>query len=143
IIGYFNEGNAESGEYTVKSIASSGAAHLLTQLDYAFGRVADNRCAVMNPEIALRHAYAAAASVDGSSDPAGKNQLRGTFHQIQELKWKYPNLKVLISLGGWGQSGGFSSAAEPDHLRDFVRSCVETFIKGEFAPGIHEPGIFD
>jgi hypothetical protein len=28
-------------------------------------------------------------------------------------------------------------------VRDFVRSCVQTFIAGHFAPGIEGPGIFD
>ena len=143
VIGYFSEGVAQSGKYTIKNIKTSGAARLLTQLDYAFGRVADNRCEVMNPEVALQHVYSAANSVDGTADPASAGHLRGTFRQIQELKRQYPKLRVLISLGGWGQSGGFSSAAEPDHLRDFVHSCVQTFIAGNFAPGIHEPGIFD
>jgi chitinase len=143
IIGYFNEGGAESGKYTIKNIVTSGAARLLTQIDYAFGRVANNRCQVMNPEVALRRAYSAATSVDGSADTASANRLRGTFHQIQELKRQYPKLKIVVSLGGWGQSGGFSNAAEPEHVRDFVRSCVQTFIAGDFAPGIHEPGIFD
>ena len=143
IVGYFNEGTAESGEYTIKNIATSGAAQLLTHLDYAFGRVEDNHCQVMNADVALRHWYSAYTSVDGSADPAGASQLRGTFHQIQELKRQYPKLKVLISLGGWGQSGGFSSAAEPEHLREFVHSCVQTFIAGKFASGTQEPGIFD
>ena len=143
IVGYFSESGAHSGKYTIKNIVTSGAAKLLTQLDYAFGQVANNHCQVMNKEVALEHPYSAQTSVDGRADPSGANQLRGTFHQIQELKRKYPKLKVLISLGGWGQSGGFSSAAEPDHVREFVRSCVETFIVGNFAPGIHEPGIFD
>ena len=41
--------------------------------------------------------------------------------QLQELKRLYPNLKILVSFGGWGQSEGFTSAAAPDHLRDL---CV-------------------
>jgi chitinase len=143
IIGYFNEGTAESGEYTIKNIVTSGAAHLLTQLNYAFGRVAGNRCAVMNADVAVRHSYSADKSVDGSTDPTGANQLRGSFHQIQELKRQNPKLKVLISLGGWGQSGGFSSAAQPDRVREFVRSCVQTFIAGNFASDIQDAGIFD
>jgi len=143
VIGYFTEGGAASGKYPVKSIATSGAANLLTHLDYAFGRVADNQCQIANREVALGHEYDAASSVDGSADPQGPNQLRGTFHQLQELKHLFPNLKILISFGGWGQSEGFTSAAEPDHLRDFVRSCVQTFIAGHFADGIEGPGIFD
>jgi chitinase len=143
VIGYFTEGGAASGKYPVKNIVTSGAAKLLTQLDYAFGHVADNQCQIANREAALNHEYDAASSVDGSADPTGPNQLRGTFHQLQELKHLYPNLKILISFGGWGQSEGFTSAATPDHLRDFVRSCVETFIAGHFADGIEGPAIFD
>jgi len=143
VVGYFTESGVASGKYPVKNIVTSGAAGLLTQLDYAFGHVADNQCQIANREVALEHEYDAASSVDGSADPPGPNQLRGTFHQLQELKRFYPNLKILISFGGWGQSEGFTSAAAPDHLRDFVRSCVQTFIAGRFAEGIEGAGIFD
>lgn len=143
VIGYFTEGGAKSGGYTVKNVVTSGAANLLTELDYAFGRVADNHCLIADPEAALNHAYSASESVNGTADPEGPNQLRGTFHQLRELRRLYPKLKVVISFGGWGQSAGFSSAAQPDHLADFVRSCVDTFIKGHFAPGIDAAGIFD
>jgi chitinase len=143
VIGYFTESGAASGKYPVKSIVTSGAASLLTQLDYAFGHVADDQCQIANREVALDHEYGASASVDGSADPQGPNQLRGTFHQLQELKRLYPNLKILISFGGWGQSEGFTSAAAPEHVRDFVRSCVQTFIAGHFAPGVEGPDIFD
>src|SRR5215470_3338799 len=143
VVGYFTEGGAESGNYTVKNLMTSGAAGLLTQLDYAFGRVADDRCQIANSEAALNHSYAASESVDGTADPAGEAKLRGTFHQLQELKRRFPKLKVVISFGGWDQSGGFSSAAQPSHMREFVRSCVEAFIQGHFAAGIEAPGIFD
>ena len=143
VIGYFTESGAASGKYPVKSIVTSGAAGLLTQLDYAFGHVVDNQCQIANRDVSLDHEYDAASSVDGIADPQGPNQLRGTFHQLQELKHFYPNLKILISFGGWGQSEGFTSAAAPDHLRDFVRSCVQTFIAGHFAEGIEGAGIFD
>lgn len=143
VIGYFTEGGAQSGSYTVKSVATSGAATMLTMLDYAFGRVADNQCQIANREAAINRSYAAAQSVDGEADRNGPGHLRGIFHQLQELKRRYPRLKVVISFGGWDQSAGFSSAAQPEHVRDFVRSCVDTFIKGRFAPGIEVPDIFD
>ncbi len=143
VIGYFTEGGAKSGKYTVKNVVTSGAAARLTELDYAFGRVANNRCSIGDADAALKQAYTAAESVDGTADPADPNQLRGTFHQLQELKKRYPKLKVVISFGGWGASGGFPSATEPEHLHDFVRSCVETFIEGRFGPGLNAPGIFD
>src|SRR5215469_5288927 len=143
VIGYFTESGVESGRYTVKDVVTSGAASLLTRLDYAFGRVDGNQCQIADREIALNHTYTAADSVDGTADPVAPNRLRGAFHQLQELKRRYPKLKVVISFGGWGQSQGFSSAARPEHVREFVRSCVHTFIEGNFAPGIHAPGIFD
>jgi GH18 family chitinase len=86
VIGYFTEGGAKSGHYTVKDLITSGAAERLTELDYAFGRVADNQCQVADPETALNHAYTAAESVNGQADPDGPGELRGTFHQLQELK---------------------------------------------------------
>jgi len=143
VIGYFNEDAARAGRYQVKDIQTSGAARLLTHIDYAFGKVAGNRCEIANPAVALEQGYDAAASVDGTDDPAGDRQLRGTFHQLQELKRLHPKIKLLISLGGWGQSGGFSSAVQPDNLHDFVESCINIFIRGQFAGGITAPGIFD
>jgi chitinase len=143
VIGYFNEGGAKSGAYGIKEIETSGAAQLLTHIDYAFGKVANNRCEIPNPEVSLYQSYDAASSVDGTDDPAGDKQLRGTFHQLQELKRLHPKLKLMISLGGWGQSGGFSSAAQSENLHDFVASCIDLFIKGQFADGIIAPGIFD
>ncbi len=129
--------------YLVRDIDRSGAAGLLTQLNYAFGTVRSNRCFVTDPERELQQPYAAGDSVSGQADSAGGNTLRGAFHQLQLLKARFPKLKLVLSVGGWTGSGGFSSAAEPANRAAFVRSCVDTFLKGNFAPGIREPGIFD
>lgn len=131
------------GRYSVQQIAASGALEHLTKLYYAFGRVANNRCEVWYPEIALDQSYGPRDSVSGKADRAGPGHLRGIFHQLQELKRRYPRLKIIMSLGGWGLSGGFPSAAAPAHRQVFVRSCVRMFIQGHFAPGITAPGIFD
>lgn len=129
--------------FMVKDIDTSGAAAQLTAIYYAFEHVGDNRCQLFFPDADLNDAYTADTSVDGTADSLGPGQLRGVFHQFQELKLKYPRLKIIVSLGGWGLSGGFSSAAEPQNVHDFVQSCVQTFIEGKFAPGITAPGIFD
>ena len=71
IVGYFNEGGAKTGSYRVKEIETSGAAKLLTHMDYAFGRVANNRCEIPNPDVALEQNYDSASSVDGTDDPDG------------------------------------------------------------------------
>lgn len=148
IIGYYcvycqHQGRNPSRPFTVKDIAASGAANQLTAIYYAFEHVSDNRCQLFTPDVDLDQAYSADASVDGSADSAAPGQLRGVFHQLQELKQQHPGLKIIVSLGGWGLSGGFSSAAEPQNVRAFVHSCVQMFIRGDFAPGIEAPGIFD
>jgi chitinase len=143
VVGYYAERHAVSGDYPLKQLAANGAAGILTQLDYAFGKVAKSRCEVPNPDVELKRVFGAQESVDGTADATDANQLRGTFHQLQELKKKFPKLKIMISLGGWANSEGFSDAAQPANVREFVRSCVDTFIKGNFAPNIHAPGVFD
>ncbi|HVH87162.1 MAG TPA: glycosyl hydrolase family 18 protein [Terriglobales bacterium] len=142
VVGYYAERHA-AGDYPLKQLAENGAARILTQLDYAFGKVAKNRCEVPNPDMELKRVFSATGSVDGSNDSNDPNQLHGTFHQLQELKKEFPRLKILISIGGWASSEGFSDAAQPANVREFVHSCVDTFINGNFAPGIHAPGVFD
>jgi chitinase len=143
VIGYYAERHAVSNDYPLKQLFANGAGGLLTQLDYAFGKVAKARCEVPNPDVEIKRAYSAVDSVDGTADSPDPNRIRGTFHQLQELKKKFPKLKILISLGGWANSEGFSDAAQPANMRDFVRSCVDIFIKGNFSPEIHAPGVFD
>jgi len=143
LIGYYAERHAARGDYPLKQLATNGAAGLLTQLNYAFGKVSQSRCQLLDPDLELKHPFPAEQSVDGAADSTDPNQLRGTFHQLQELKKRFPKMKVVISLGGWVNSEGFSDAAQPAHVRDFVRSCVDLYIRGNFAPGIRAPGIFD
>lgn len=143
LVGYYAERHAASGDYPLKQLATNGAAGLLTQLDYAFGKISQSRCQLLDAELELKRAFSANQSVDGSADSTDPNQLRGTFHQLQELKKQFPKLKVLISIGGWVNSEGFSDAAQPAHVRDFVRSCIDMYLRGNFAPGILAPGIFD
>jgi chitinase len=53
----------------------------------------------------------------------------GNFKMLNELKKKNPELKTLISIGGWDGSGRFSDAALTDSTRTaFADSCVE-FVK--------------
>ena len=143
LIGYYAERHAARGDYPLKQLASNGAAGLLTQLNYAFGKVSQSRCQLLDSDLELKRAFSAEQSVDGTADTTDPNQLRGTFHQLQQLKKQFPKLKIVISLGGWVNSEGFSDAAQPAHVRDFVRSCVDLYIRGNFAPGIRAPGIFD
>ncbi|WIX75298.1 glycosyl hydrolase family 18 protein [Amycolatopsis carbonis] len=55
-------------------------------------------------------------SVDGTADAFGM-PIVGNFHQLQELKARHPNLKVVLSLGGWTYSKYFSDVAATDASR--------------------------
>jgi chitinase len=78
-------------------------------------------------------------------------KLAGNFGQLKKLKAKYPNLKVVVSLGGWTYSKYFSDVAASDASRKkFVSSCIDMFIKGNLPvhDGVHGgtgvgAGIFD
>ena len=143
VIGYFTEGGAATGQYTVKSLKTTGAAGKITVLDYAFGRVVDDRCELDHRTEAIDRAYSATESVSGTADSPAPGTLRGTFHQLQELKREFPKLRIVMSLGGWTGSAGFSSAVRPEQMKKFVHSCVDMFIRGNIGPGVSAPGLFD
>jgi len=141
LVGYFPQwGIYNQPAYFVKNLITSGSASLLDQLNYAQGFVVDNRCAVADPNADLNLVFTTENSVDGIADDPAK-PFRGNFHQLQKLKKKYPKLKILISLEG--KAALFAEAAKPEHRQAFVASCIDTFIHGNFAPGIRAPGIFD
>lgn len=55
------------------------------------------------------------------------------FDKLNQLKEKNPNLKTLISVGGWTWSGKFSDAALTEQSRsDFSESCVDFILKYNF-----------
>ena len=141
LVGYFPQwGIYNDPPYYVKDLITSGSAPLLDQLNYAQGFIVNARCAVADPNADLNLTYTAVNSVDGSADnPA--SPLRGSFHQLQELKKLYPRMKILISLEG--KAASFAEAAQPENRAAFVSSCIDMFVRGHFAAGADAPGIFD
>ena len=142
VIGYFTQWGIYGRNYRVKNIDTSGSAAKLTHINYAFGNVRNNRCEVgvtqaSDPNTGVggdafadyTKAFGAGESVSGSAD-TWDQPLRGNWNQLKQLKAKHPNVKVLISLGGWTWSRGFSSAAQPANRQAFVASCVDAYIKG-------------
>jgi chitinase len=57
------------------------------------------------------------------------------------LKRRYPRLKIFISLEG--RASDFAQDAQPENRDAFVRSCVDLYLRGQFAPGVTHPGLFD
>lgn len=161
VLGYFAQWGIYGRNYLVKDIDAGGAASRLTHINYAFGNVRNNVCEVgltvpVNESTGVggdafadySKSFQAYQSVDGVGD-VWDQKLRGSWNQLKKLKAKYPKLKVLISLGGWTYSRGFSSAARPENRAAFVKSCVDAYIKGNLpvtdnagGPGA-AAGVFD
>lgn len=156
-IGYFTQWGIYDRDFLIRDVHDTGQAGNLTHIHYAFGNVnSDGECFMAN-QLGEGDAWAdyqrrftAAESVDGVADTYDQ-PLAGNFHQIRELKQMYPDLRVLISLGGWTWSTYFSDAALPQNREDFVASCIDLFIKGNLPILSCEPqggpgsafGVFD
>ncbi|MFC7645210.1 fibronectin type III domain-containing protein [Streptosporangium lutulentum] len=149
-IGYFVQWGIYGRQYFVRNLDTTGAAAKLTHLNYAFGNIDPVNLTCLqgvtkgttpNPQdpnqgdgsgdadADYARPMSASQSVDGVAD-TGWEKLRGNYNQLRKLKAKYPNLKVLISLGGWTYSKYFSDVAATDaSRRKFVSSCIDTYIK--------------
>lgn len=125
VIGYYPSWVAERNVF-LKDIP----AHKLTHINYAFSNVSsDGECILGDPAADIERVYSATESVDGSDDSKSA-AFHGNFNQLLELKEKYPDLKVLISIGGWSWSGNFSAAAQDDTSRQqFAASCIDLYLK--------------
>lgn len=141
IVGYFShDGLYGSPPRYLRDLVANGGAGSLDQINYSRASITGGRCSVADPKADLETIYTTQNSVDGSSDDPGST-FHGYFHQLKELKRRYPKLRILISLEGTAAS--FREDAKPENRHEFVRSCIDIFLRGQFAPGVIEPGIFD
>jgi chitinase len=124
----------------VRALLSSGSAARLDQINYSQGSVSGGHCSLADPNADLNTTYTAETSVNGVADDPD-SPFRGYFHQLEELKRRYPRIKILISLEG--KAADFAQDARPENRKAFVASCVDLFIRGRFANGVVRPGLFD
>jgi chitinase len=105
-IGYYT-GWSTYSNFQVSNIDAS----MLTQLDYAFASISSDG------KIAMED-----SAVDGKN-----------YSLLTELKQKNPNLKTVISVGGWDGSARFSDIAVTDQSRTiFANSCLQFILKYGF-----------
>jgi chitinase len=141
--GWFQEwGNQYTG-YSVAAMQNNGVADRLTHLIYAFASVSATpapACGIADANAAYRNAQV--PSVNGQPYAA---PLYGNFAALQQLKQLHPHLKALISVGGAAASvATFEAAASTAESRArFASSCIDMFIRGNIAPGVRAPGLFD
>jgi chitinase len=142
-VGYFAQWGIYGRAFYPKTVETTGMASRLTHINYAFENIGpDLRCFERTQAGAgdafadYQKAYDAATSVDGVAD-VWNQPLKGNFNQFKKLKARHPNLKMMLSLGGWTYSRLFSDAALTAASRQaFVASCIDLFIKGNLPTGL-------
>ncbi|MCX4757542.1 glycoside hydrolase family 18 protein [Kitasatospora purpeofusca] len=134
-VGYFIQWGIYARNFHVKDLETSGTAGKLSHINYAFGNVGPaGTCQIGGPGSDGWADYVrpvgAEEAVNGVADTDGQ-ALAGNFNQLRELKAKHPELKVMISLGGWSGSAYFSDAVRTEAGRKaLVSSCIDLYLKG-------------
>ncbi|MGH6655642.1 MAG: glycoside hydrolase family 18 protein, partial [Actinocrinis sp.] len=171
-VAYFDQWSIYQNAFYLKNLDTEGMAGKLTYLIYDFENIdpANLTCfettKATDPDPGgesdpnagdgagdqfadYQKSFDASTSVSGTGD-VWNQPIAGNFNQLKELKAKYPNLKILLSLGGWTYSKYFSDVAATAASRQkFVSSCISMFIKGDIpaSGGYGGPGtaanIFD
>jgi chitinase len=115
IVGYFAAWDVYGRNYQPTDIPFG----LLTHVNYAFMNIsADGTCILGDPYADIDKFY------PGDSWDAGA--VRGSFHQLELAKQAHPDLRVILSVGGWSWSAHFSDLATTDAGRKkFAASCVD------------------
>jgi chitinase len=144
--GWYEEWGTYYANANVADLQNNGVAGVLTHLIYAFAKPVANGS---NVNCALSDTYAdyqkVVPQVPGATQAVAP--LQGNFGALVQLKQLHPNLKVLISIGGWNPPGFnqlFDLAASTTAERQaFVGSCVNMFIQGNIASGVSTGTLFD
>lgn len=93
----------------------------------------------------INHAFWKIVPVDGgfaieSTDPwadTDEYNPKAHFPQYAEYSRKYPDTRILLSIGGWTDCGYFSEMALTVESRaSFIQSCLDTIDKYPFLSGI-------
>ncbi|HEY3608595.1 MAG TPA: glycoside hydrolase family 18 protein, partial [Pseudonocardiaceae bacterium] len=152
-VAYYDQWSIYQNAYFLHNLDASGAANKLNYLIYDFENIDPTNLTCFeatkatDPDPAgesdpnagdgaedsfadYQKSFDATTSVNGTADVFNQ-PIAGNFHQLQELKAKHPNLKILLSLGGWTYSKYFSDAAATSASRQkLVSSCISMFING-------------
>ena len=114
MVGYFSAWDVYARAYNVSDMP----ADQLTVINYAFLDISPTgECVLGDPYADIEKVY--------PGDSMAPGAVRGNFHQLQLLKQAHPQLKVLLSVGGWTWSTRFTDVALTDASRaHFAQSCA-------------------
>ena len=145
IVGYFpawayNEERNVQADFMVTDLQWDD----LTHIQYAFCTVgSDNRISfgdASGEHAAIGDDFSLWTSENGPIMHDGKEvkldptlPYKGHFNLLQVMKKQHPDVKLLVSVGGWAGSGGFYSMVSTEQGREtFANSCVDFIRKYGF-----------
>src|SRR6478672_11038577 len=118
VVGYL----ASWGVRSKRSEIASLPAGVLTHIYYAFALIGPDGSVILGDPCLDVGACGRVASLP--SRPLGN------FGELRRLKTRYPDVRLTISIGGWGGSARFSDAALTDaSRRRFTQSAMDLFIR--------------
>ncbi len=124
IVGYFPEWGIYDGHnnYAPEDVPFAKITHL----NYAFATIKDGLIADFDN-------YAANEVTHGE---AWDSPYKGNLGQFEKLKKDYPHLSVMVSVGGWSQSGNFHDVAATQTARDQFAASVIQYIRTHKMDGV-------
>jgi chitinase len=123
VVGYYPAWATYERDFQVAEVPGSK----LTHINYAFANIENGRCVLGDAWADAQKTFAGDNWDESSADAAGN------FKQLRKLKQANPNLRTLISVGGWTWSTNFSDAAVSDAARKtFASSCVDFMVTHGF-----------
>ncbi len=115
VIGYYTAWSAYERKFFARNLDATKLSHL----NYAFANV--------NPDGSVVLGDPAADAGIGGWSPSGTPG--GNFAELNALKAAHPNLKTLLSIGGWTWSANFPNAAATDANRKRFASTAISLMK--------------
>jgi chitinase len=123
VVGYYPAWATYQRDFQVSQID----AGKLTHINYAFANVEGGRCVLGDAWADVQKTFSGDSWDESSANGAGN------FKQLRQLKAAHPELRTLISVGGWTWSGKFSDVAASDgSRRTFASSCVDFMVEHGF-----------
>lgn len=117
IVGYFPEWGIYDGHNNFAP--ANVPMDKVTHINYAFATIKDGLIAHFDN-------YAATEVTHGE---AWDSPYKGNLGQFEKLKKDYPHLSVMVSVGGWSQSGNFHDVAATQEGRDKFAASVVQYIR--------------
>jgi chitinase len=120
---------------TSAGMAQQGSPGGKVVVAYVFPREGALQPGQIDPERITRINYAFANIKDGRM-VTGSDQAPQNFAYLASLRKENPSLTVLVSVGGWDWSGGFSDAALTEQSRQAFIESVVAFLKSYDLDGL-------